>query len=510
MCLLPKQTLNTIAAISTPIGYGGIAVIRVSGEKALALADLIFTPISADKTPSRMDGYSCAYGKIVYKEEILDECILTVYKKPRSYTGEDVVEISVHGGVLSANRVLRALFELGAEPANAGEFTERALLNGKMTLTQAEAVMDIIAAKGAAELRSAVSVREGVVYRKIRAVTNSLVKLSAGLGVWADYPDDEDIENIADISREKILTVISGAMAELHSLTDSFRAGQLLKAGIPLVIAGKPNVGKSSIMNRLSGTDRSIVTDIPGTTRDVVEDEITINGNVFRVFDTAGIRETADRIEKAGTDRAKQKINEAEIILAVFDSSRDIDEADEEIIRLTADNENLTVNNENQTVNNENLTANKNNQTEYSYIPSSNPEIEKQPNPTKISIAILNKCDKTATINKEYITKHYKTVINLSAKSGEGIDELLKTLSDTPVLKAISGAQIILNDRQNALAQSAERILTEAKTAAISNANFDAITILIDSAASKLLELTGENITKAIADSIFENFCVGK
>jgi tRNA modification GTPase len=378
------------------------------------------------------------------------------------------VEISVHGGVLSAKRVLNALYELGAEPANAGEFTERALLNGKISLTQAEAVMDIIAAKGQAELRSAVSVREGAVHRKIRAVTETLVKLSAGLGVWADYPDDEDIENIADISSEKILSVISEAGDNLRSLTDSFSAGQLLKAGIPLVIAGKPNVGKSSIMNRLSGTERSIVTDIPGTTRDIIENEIVINGNVFRVFDTAGIRETADSIEKAGTDRARNKITEAEIVLAVFDSSRDLDDSDEEIIRLTADIEHKT------------------------------------------AVALLNKCDKTAIINREYIKEHYETVIDISALSGEGFDKVIETLSDTPVLKAIAGAEIILNDRQEALAQAAIRILTEAREAVSNGANYDMITILVDSAVAKLLELTGEHITKAVADSIFEHFCVGK
>jgi tRNA modification GTPase len=454
--------METVAALSTPVGYGGIAVIRVSGGEALGVADSLFSGVSRKELPSAWAGYSCGYGRVVYSGETLDDCILTVYKAPRSYTGEDVVEISCHGGVLAAERILRAIYDLGVRPAEAGEFTERAFFSGKMSLTQAEAVMDIISARGAAELRSALAVRDGAIAEKIRAAAEALTFLLAELGVWADYPDDDDI---ADISTDKILSVIGGVTKTLHSLTDHFRVGKLLKAGIPLCIAGKPNVGKSSIMNMLAGEARSIVTDIPGTTRDVIENEITVGDLTFRVFDTAGIHETADEIERQGTELAKAKIRTAEIILAVFDASSEADERDDEIIRLTAG---------------------------------------------KNAIALLNKCDKPHKINSEYIRKHYETVISISAKSGEGRNDLAAAITSAPGLGAFSGAEIILNDRQYAAAASALERLREAELAANSGAGFDAITILLDNALAKLSELTGESVEAAVARSIFKNFCVGK
>ncbi|MDR0903537.1 MAG: tRNA uridine-5-carboxymethylaminomethyl(34) synthesis GTPase MnmE [Ruminococcus sp.] len=459
------QTLDTIAAISTPIGYGGIAVIRISGDNALAAADTLFSGISRIDPPSSWAGYSCAYGKILYKDAVLDECILTVYKAPRSYTGEDVVEISCHGGVFSAGEILRAVYSLGVRPAHAGEFTERAFLNGKTTLTQAEAVMDIISAKGKAELRSALKVRDGAVYKRIKIVSEKLVGLLAALAVWADYPDDEDIDLLAGESFNNIQNVISNAEQNLSALTEGFAFGQLIKAGIPLVIAGKPNVGKSSIMNVLSGTSRSIVTDIPGTTRDIIENEIRIGDYTFRIFDTAGIHETKDVIEQTGTDLAKEKIAEAEIILAVFDSSMPLDEADEEIIRLTAGDR---------------------------------------------AIAVLNKSDIAGAADFSGILSKYKKTVSLSAKTGAGFEKLTEFLTELPEIKAVAGAEIILNDRQNAAAAAALGFLREAKTAAAGEIPLDALTILINAALEKLLELTGESAEAAVTRSVFDNFCVGK
>jgi tRNA modification GTPase len=456
--------METIAAISTPIGYGGIAIIRISGENALNAADVLFSGISRKDPPSSWAGYSCAYGKIIYENEELDECILTVFKVPRSYTGEDVAEISCHGGIFSANQILRAIYSLGnaaVRPAHAGEFTERAFLNGKTTLTQAEAVMDIISAKGKAELRSALKVRGGAVYRRISGVIKKLTELLAALAVWADYPDDEDIDLLAGEHFGNIQGVIGESIAELKTLTENFSFGQLIKAGIPLVIAGKPNVGKSSIMNALSGTSRSIVTDIPGTTRDVIENEIRIGDYTFRIYDTAGIHETEDIIERTGTDLAKEKIAEAEIILAVFDCSKPLDAADEEIIKLTAGER---------------------------------------------AIAVLNKSDLTKGIDGDKINELYNNTVAVSAKTGEGFDKLTEALSKQN--NSISGAEIILNERQNAAAEAALRYLHEAKEA--ENAPLDALTILINAALQKLLELTGESAEAAVTRSVFENFCVGK
>jgi tRNA modification GTPase len=456
--------IETIAAISTPVGAGGIAVIRISGERALVIADKLFTGISSSLSPSEMPGYTCAYGKIIYKNEILDECILTVFKSPRSYTGEDVVEISVHGGIFTAETVLDAVCDCGARLARAGEFTERAFLAGKMTLTQAEAVMDIIAAKGAAELRSALAVRDGAVYNKIHACSGQLTLLLSELGVWADYPDDND--NISDISYDKILSVIDFVTSELRSLDENFRVGELIKTGIPLCIAGKPNVGKSSLMNLLSGTRRSIVTDIPGTTRDAVENDVRIGDYTFRITDTAGIRETADAIEKTGTDLAKEKIAAAAVVCAVFDASQALDDDDLEIIRLTEG---------------------------------------------KNAVAVLNKTDKLQIINEEYIKAHFKTVVKCSAKNAEGVAALTEAVTALPgLLTGAASAPVILNARQHSAAGVALRLLEDARTAAVSGVPFDALTILIDAAAAALLELTGETVTGAVADSIFAHFCVGK
>ncbi|MDR0944300.1 MAG: tRNA uridine-5-carboxymethylaminomethyl(34) synthesis GTPase MnmE [Ruminococcus sp.] len=455
-------SIDTIAAISTPIGYGGIAVIRISGSRSFFIADTLFCGISRTDKPSDWDGYSCAYGKIIYKDEFLDECILSVYKKPRSYTGEDVVEISVHGGIYSAGRILKAIYDLGVRSALPGEFTEIAVINGKTTLTQAEAVIDIIASKGETELRSALSMREGVLYKEIKAVSDSLTKLLAGLGVWADYPDDEDIESIAGISQKNIHNVINNAINTLSKLADGYSFGQLIKSGIPLCIAGKPNVGKSSIMNMLSKAEKSIVTDIPGTTRDVIENEIRLGDLVYRVFDTAGIHETHDPIEQTGTALAKKKISEAEIVLAVFDGSRELDKSDEDIIGLSSN-----------------------------------------------AIAVINKSDLPQKINNEYIKSRYKHIVELSAKTSDGLDELIAAISKQSK-RAVAGTDIILNERQYSCAKRAKDVLTETAERIEAGLPLDAAGVLIESALAILSDLVGESPTAAVTRSIFENFCVGK
>jgi tRNA modification GTPase len=461
--------MDTIAALSTPIGYGGIAVIRISGSRSFFIADSLFCGISRTDSPSAWDGYSCGYGKIIYKNDVLDECILSVYKNPRSYTGEDVVEISAHGGIFSAERIIKAVYDLGARAALPGEFTERAVINGKTTLTQAEAVIDIIASKGETELRSALRMREGALYKEIKAVADNLTNLLAGLGVWADYPDDEDIEAIAGVSKENIQSVLNEAISTLSRLTAGFAFGQIIKSGIPLCIAGKPNVGKSSIMNMLSGAQKSIVTDIPGTTRDVIENEIRIGDLLYRVFDTAGIHETSDPIEQTGTALARQKLSESQITLAVFDGSCELDDSDREIISLTAQS-----------------TA-----------------IE------GTAIAAINKSDLPQKLNKEYFIGKYKHIVNLSAKDKTGFDELIAAISESSV-KAVAGTDIILNDRQYSYAGRAKGILEDAKEQIEAGLPLDAAGVLIESALASLAELTGDSPTAAITRSIFENFCVGK
>jgi tRNA modification GTPase len=288
--------------------------------------------------------------------------------------------------------------------------------------------------------------------------------LLSELGVWADYPDDND--NISDISNEKILSVIEFVTAELRSLDENFRVGELIKTGIPLCIAGKPNVGKSSLMNLLSGTRRSIVTDIPGTTRDAVENDVRIGDYTFRVTDTAGIRETADAVEKTGTDLAREKIAAAAVVCAVFDASAPLDDDDMEIIRLTEG---------------------------------------------KNTVAVLNKTDKTQIIDEEYICSRFGAAVKCSAKNAEGLSALTTALTALPgLLTSAANEPLILNARQHSAAVTAIALLDETRAAVSSGVPFDALTILIDAAAAALLELTGETVTGAVADAIFSNFCVGK
>ncbi|MDE7292874.1 MAG: tRNA uridine-5-carboxymethylaminomethyl(34) synthesis GTPase MnmE, partial [Oscillospiraceae bacterium] len=320
---------KTIAAISTPRAAGGIGVIRISGENAFKIADRVFVCISRKGMPSEMEGYSCAYGNIVDENGgRMDDGVVTVYRAPRSYTGEDVVEISCHGGIYITEKILRRILEEGSYPAEAGEFTKRAYINGKMSLTQAESVMDIISAEGNAIYRRTRSVREGALFKRIKVYSDRLVKILGQIGAWVDYPE-EDIPEIGEEGLICELTEISGELRKISSVYDNTR---ILKAGIETVIAGKPNVGKSTLMNLLAGYEKSIVTDIAGTTRDIVEESVRLGDIVLRLSDTAGLRGSEDIIEGIGIKRAEEKIKNADLIIAVFDNGEALDDDD---MRLT-------------------------------------------------------------------------------------------------------------------------------------------------------------------------------
>jgi len=334
--------MSTIAAISTPNAVGGIAVIRISGEEALSVAEKIFSPYGSKKV-AEMEGYTCAYGIAHDGDERIDDCILTVFRAPHSYTGEDIAELSCHGGLYVTKKILRAALKNGAVNAEGGEFTKRAYLNGKLDLTQAEAVMDIISAKGERELKMAESLREGAAFKKAKLCSDKLMKILGDLAAWADYPE----EDIPEVRPEVLAEELKSVRAELLSLIKNYDSGRILREGIATAIIGRPNVGKSTLFNCLSGCERSIVTEIAGTTRDIIEESVRIGDITLRLSDTAGIHETDDIIEGIGVEMAEKMISSSELVIAVFDGSCPLTEDDLYLINKINKNKTVAVINKN-------------------------------------------------------------------------------------------------------------------------------------------------------------------
>ena len=455
------KTNTTIAAISTAQGEGGIGVIRVSGDGAIEIADKVFKNIN-NKKLCDMKGYTAAFGSIIFEGEKLDEAVALVFRAPHSYTGEDVVELSCHGGMYITKQVLRAVLQAGAVPAQAGEFTKRAFLNGKVDLTEAEAVIDIISAKSRSAARSAICVKEGTLRKKITAVKDELLSLTAHLSAWADYPE----EDIAEVSEEDILVTCEKAEITLKRLLDTYDSGQAVKQGIDTVIAGRPNVGKSTLMNLLSGTEKSIVTDIPGTTRDVVEDTVLVGDVILRLSDTAGLRNTDDAVEKIGVDRARKKLSQCGLLLAVFDNSRELDSDDLELIEMSKE------------------------------VPT---------------VAIINKTDLEAKLDVNKIKSNISNIIYVSAANGEGREDIIKAVEKIAGIGNLNPSEGILsNERQRNNVYNALSSVREAKAAVDMGMTFDAVTVSLEDAISELLEMTGEKTSDEVIDRVFHNFCVGK
>ena len=453
---------NTIAAISTPAGSAGLGVVRLSGPEALAIAGRVFRPQNPDKTPEKLAGYTAAYGRVFDAAGDLDECVALCFRAPHSYTGEDVVELSCHGGRYILQKVLRACLDAGATPAGPGEFTRRAFLNGKMDLTQAESVMDLIAADGQLAAQTALAARDGAVFRRLTAVKESLLAVAAQFGAYIDYPD----EDIPDLAPETLATTVTEAIGTMEQLLSTFDAGRVLREGIDTAIVGSPNVGKSTLMNCLSGCQRSIVTDIAGTTRDVVEETVRLGEVTLRLADTAGIRDTGDVVESVGVDLAKQRMAQASLILAVFDGSAPLSEED------TALAERLI---------------------------------------GRAAIAIVNKADKPLLTDVAWLKTQFTWVVTLSAKAGEGIAALTQAVEEATGVGRLDAAQPVLTtERQRLCAATALTCLNEAKTALDSGLTLDAVSVSIDGALNAILDLTGERATEAVVDQVFANFCVGK
>lgn len=454
-----KET--TIAAISTAKASAGISVIRISGADAISVAETVFTAKSNSKL-SDMKGYTCALGAAYADGEKIDECIATVFHAPHSYTGENVVELSCHGGLYVTNRVLRAVFDAGAAPAEAGEFTKRAFLNGKLDLVEAEAVMDIISARSRGAVKAALSVKDGALSKRIDAVKTALLSKAAHLSAWADFPE-EDIPEVGD---SELTAALNEALQELDAIIKGYDNGRILRDGIDTAIVGKPNVGKSTLMNLLAGYDKSIVTSVAGTTRDVVEESVSLDDVILNLSDTAGIRDTDDEVEKIGVDKAKNRLSSSSLILCVFDASQPLSEEDIELMKTIGD---------------------------------------------APAIAILNKADLPRAIEVDKIKRQFNDSIPMSAKHSQGVDALIKAIKTVCAVEDFDSAQtLIYNERQRNLAKKAFDSTREALTALEIGMTFDAVTVSIEEAVAYLCELTGERVTDEVVDRVFHNFCVGK
>lgn len=453
--------MSTIAAISTPDAVGGISVIRISGENALDVAEKIFSP-HGGKRIADMAGYTCAYGIVHDNGERLDDCILTVFRAPHSFTGENTVELSCHGGLYVTRRILRTALKNGAENASAGEFTKRAYLNGKLDLTQAEAVMDIISAKSERELKIAENLREGAAFKKVEKCSAKLIKILGDLAAWTDYPEDD----IPEVEPESLKSQLCEVREELSSLIENYDCGRILRDGVATTIVGRPNVGKSTLFNCLSGYERSIVTDIAGTTRDVVEESVRLGDITLRLADTAGIHETDDIIEGIGIDNAEKMIDSAELVIAVFDGGCPLTEDDFYLINKIKN---------------------------------------------KKTVAVINKNDVEQKINIANLNDTIKHIVYLSAKENEGIELLRSEIEkifkiNEMTINFVSAA----NERQKLCIEKSLKCVDDSVLALENGEHLDAVNVIIDEAEQHLLELTGKRITNAVVDEVFSRFCVGK
>lgn len=455
---------STICAIATPPAVGGISVIRISGERAFEIAEKVFKPVSGKKI-SEMKGYTAAYGKIfdiIDSGERLDDGVILVYKAPHSYTGEDVCEISCHGGIYVTRRVLTACLKAGAEPAAAGEFTKRALLNGKMSLTQAEAVADIISAQGEQLLSVSNSQREGALYRRCEKISDMIMEISAQISAWIDYPDDDT----PVVTTEWLIEKISAVEAELDDLQAGYDSGRLIRNGISCAIVGKPNAGKSTLMNLLSGSRRSIVSDVEGTTRDIVEETVNLNGMILLLSDCAGIRETSDEVEKIGVELMLEKLRNADIVLAVFDGSRELSDEDRRLFGLLKN---------------------------------------------KKVLPVINKSDLDLKLDISELEKHLGKPVIISAKDQDTVEILGREISERLHLAEFSADMgFLANERQRACVLKADDAVYEALAGAQLGITPDAVGVSLEQALDAIYELSGKSADEEIIAEVFKRFCVGK
>ena len=454
--------MSTIAAISTAPTTGGIGIIRISGEKSFDIIKKIFVPKDKSK---KIEVYKMQYGNIVSEEKIIDEVLVSFFVAPKSYTTENMCEINSHGGIIVMNKILNLCLENGAEIAEPGEFTKRAFINGRIDLSQAEAIADIINAKSQKEAEASVNQLEGFLSKEVNKIKAKVLELLAFIEANIDYPE-YDVETI---SNKKAKEKINEIECDLKALEKSFDNGKIIKEGIKTVIIGKPNAGKSSLLNELAREEKAIVTDIAGTTRDCIEEEILIEGIPFKIIDTAGIRDTDNKIEQIGIEKAKALLEKSDLIIAIFDNSKDLTEEDKKIL---------------ETIKN------------------------------KKAIILLNKIDieDKHLEEKEEIKKTNKKVIKVSLLNKQGIDEIYKELVRMFNLDEIKidDSAIITNTRHKVLIEKARNCAQCAKQDISGNMPLDITAINIKNIAENLGEITGDNVSEDIIKEIFSRFCLGK
>ena len=454
---------DTIAAISTAMTNSGIGIVRISGDESLEIIQKIYKG-KKEKDFEKINTHTIHYGYIVDNEETIDEVLVMILKGPHSFTGEDTVEINCHGGVYVVKRILETVIKYGARPAEPGEFTKRAFLNGKLDLSQAEAVIDVINSKNEYALKSSVSQLKGNVQKKIKEIREEIIYHTAFIETALDDPEHISVDGYG----EKLHVVVDNLLEELDKLVKSSDNGRIIKEGIKTVIVGKPNAGKSSLLNVLVGEDRAIVTDIAGTTRDVLEESIQLQGISLNIMDTAGIRDTEDIVEKIGVDKAKAHANEADLIIYVVDASRELDENDYDIIDMIRD---------------------------------------------KKSVILLNKSDLATVITEDMIKSHIdKPILSISAKKERGIDKLEETLKEMFFQGEISfnDEVYITNIRHKTALQDAYGSLQKVIISIENDMPEDFYSIDLLDAYESLGSITGETIGEDLVNEIFSKFCMGK
>ncbi len=455
---------DTIAAVATAMAPSGIGIVRISGPEAVSVADRLYRSKREGKRLKDMKSHTIHYGWIVEQERVLDEVLVMLMRGPHSYTGEDTVEIDCHGGVLAVKRVLEAVIHAGARPAEPGEFTKRAFLNGRIDLSQAEAVMDVISAKNEYALQSSVSQLQGSVYRAVKEIREKLLYEIAFIESALDDPEHITLEGYP----KRLLGIVRQEKEKIRRLLASADDGKMLREGIKTVILGKPNAGKSSLLNLLVGEERAIVTEIAGTTRDVLEEQISLGGISLRMLDTAGIRRTSDRVEQIGVERAKEHAKDADLILYVVDASAPLDENDAQIMELLKG---------------------------------------------RRTILLLNKSDLQTVITADELTARVDApVLNISAREETGLEELETMIKDMFFQGEISfnDEVYITNIRQKTALEQALESLALVEDSIDMDMPEDFFSIDLMNAYERLGSIIGEAVGEDLVNEIFGKFCTGK